>query len=120
MNRPCRGQTAPNKVSAPRRFTPDAEISTGHNNNQQVLTETLAPAQGNCCGDQLFMCACIPLVWHTQPAALSQGCRGRAGDLHPPSGQIGSSLARNPKMGKAIDAGRRVAMSAAGVWCVLL
>lgn len=66
------------------------------------------------------MCACIPLVWLTQPAALSQGCRGRAGDLHPPSGQIGSSLARNPKMGKAIDAVRRVAVSAAGVRCVML
>lgn len=62
------------------------------------------------------MCACIPLVWLTQPAALSQGCLGRAGDLHPPSTQIGSSLARNPKMGKAIDAVGRVAVSAAGVW----
>lgn len=60
------------------------------------------------------MCACVPLVWLTQPAAASQGCCGRAVDLHPPPGQIGSLLARNPKIGKAIDAVRRVAVSAAG------
>lgn len=33
-------------------------------------------------GDQLFMCACIPLVWRTQPQAGSQGCCIRTSDLH--------------------------------------
>lgn len=51
-----------------------------------------------------YSCVCVPFVWLTQHAALSQGCHSRVGDLHPPTAQIGSSLARNPKTGKAINA----------------
>lgn len=81
----------------------------------------LAPAEGKLLRkDQLFMCACVPLVWLTQPAALSQGCGGRAGDLHPPLGQICLLLPwkKTWKWGKAIDAVGCAAASAAGVWCV--
>lgn len=106
---------------APRQFAPDAEISTGHNNNQQVLAETLAPAQGNYCGGSIIhVCVCVPFVWLSQPVMLSQGCRSRTGDLHPPPGQICLLLARNLKMGKEIDVVRWAAESAAGVWRVMV
>lgn len=51
-------------------------------------------------GDQLFMCACIPLVWLTQPEAASQGCCIRTSDLHSPLGPNLLVVGSKPGNGK--------------------